>query len=71
MSYDEQATTALNKIAEIRAKLGEMARDCEDILFQRTIGAETIEFSETIEETLWNNYIGLKAELNTLISELP
>jgi len=71
MSLDETAQQALNKIAEIRTKLGKMAQNCEDILFKRTIGEETIEFSSEIEETLWTDYGAKKSELQMLVDELP
>jgi len=71
MSLDETAQQALDKITQLRTKLGEMAEICELILFKKTIGTETLEFSPETEQVLWTEFNTKKSELQTLVNELP
>lgn len=71
MSYDENAESAQDIIEKINAVLPKMNEQLSLILFERTVGDETLEFSENDKEACWTIYLARKAELQALVSGLP
>jgi len=71
MSLEEKAKQARSKADSIHSVARQIMDRCDDVLMQRQVGDETIEFSQAQKQILIGDYQTLKAQLQKLVEELP
>jgi len=71
MSLDEQAKQVRDKADLIQTVARQMIDLCDDILRKRQIGTETIEYSKMQKQKMFQQCQQLKAQLQSLVEELP
>jgi len=68
---DDNANLIIAKYQEIAKKLNEVSNYAGQIKSQQVFGDHTLKWSDEVKQEIYDKYLVAKAELATLVSELP